>query len=62
MDFAFTRGGCGWPADCLDDADRPALAGRLADAFDQARQIWETATPAERAEFWAWLCPEEHQP
>jgi len=62
MDFAFTRGGCGWPADTLDDPERPALAARLADAFDQARQVWEASTPAERKEFWAWLCSDEPKP
>ena len=56
MEFAFTRAGCGWPADCLDDPDRPPLAARLADAFEHVRDVWEQATPAERKEFWRWLC------
>ena len=59
MDFAFTRAGCGWPADCLDDPERPVLAMRLAQAFANARQVWEAATPAERKEFWTWLCDED---
>lgn len=59
MEFAFTRGGCGWPSDCLDDPDAPPLALRLAEAFRQTRAVWDSATPAERKEFWAWICTEE---
>jgi hypothetical protein len=59
MEFAFTRGGCGWPSDCLDDPDRSPLAARLAEALAHAKGIWEAATPAERKEFWEWLCDEK---
>src|SRR4051794_41106141 len=45
MEFAFTRSGCGWPSDCLDDPDAPPLAARLAEAFAHARDIWQAATP-----------------
>lgn len=58
MDFAFTRGGVGWPADCLDEPEAPALASRLAGVFHDAQKVWDQATPAERKEFWSWLCPD----
>src|SRR4051812_3503646 len=62
MEFAFTMGLTGWPAVCLDSPERPPLAARLAAAFDHTRQVWETASLAERKEFWAWLCDGKPQP
>ena len=56
FDVAILTPSIGWPADCLADPDGPALALRLAAAFAQVRRVYDAATPAERQEFWHWLC------
>ena len=62
FDIAFMSGGCGWPAECLNQPDSPLLAAKLAEAFDRVRHTWQAASPAEREEFWNWVCEELWEP
>jgi hypothetical protein len=62
LELAFLRCGCGWPAETLDEPDRPPLAAQLAEAFAHVRHVWEAATPEEREGFWSWLVPEAAKP